>query len=277
MPSSTSAARSRRRGRGRPRRRGWRTRPSTTAGLIEWASSIGAGVEARRRRARRPPPCPAARPSAGRRPARARRSRRAARRRGARRGCRSPDAHLAGIGRRCATSTPKPSSPKKMLPMPATSGLHAQHLDLVGVEVEEAALPVELVGAGSSSTRPRRARRRRRRGTRPPPWPLTGEEQVVGVGAARRVAAARAVPAADVDAADHDGVGPRVDRGVDGRLPPRHGTRRRRRVGAGRRRLQRADRAVEARPHLGRHVVAAVDDGRGARRRCRGPRPSPRR
>ena len=70
--------------------------------------------------------------SARRRRARARRSRRAARRRGARRGCRSPRPGrrraCGRVGSRLATSTPKPSSPRKMLPMPATSVLMAVDL-----------------------------------------------------------------------------------------------------------------------------------------------------
>ena len=90
-----------------------------------------------------------------------------------------------------------------------------------------------------------------------------GEEEVVGVGPPRGVQAnRRALP--DLDPADPRGVGPGVDAGVDRWLPPRQ-----RRLGGSAssglgRRTDRADRAVQALPDLGRHVVAPVDDRGGA-------------
>ena len=78
----------------------------------------------------------------------------------------------AGATRRCATSTPNASSPKKMLPMPATStrarslphlARRPQRLELVGLEVQVAALPREHVGRGVVVERDRDVHARRRR------------------------------------------------------------------------------------------------------------------
>ena len=213
--------------------------------------------------------------AARRRPARGRRSRRAARRRGGRRGCRSrrparPRA-AAAPARRSATSTPKPSSPRKMLPMPATStrGVTArrlgvgERLDLVGVEVQVAALPgaelggrVVVDGDGHvvvavdvvehARHRGGSARRGTGRGRRP----------------GARGAAARALPWPT-------STPPTVSVSVPGSTPAsaagsHHGSR----PSPGRRARRRPARATGWRrarrsPDLGRHVVAAVDDGRG--------------
>ena len=134
------------------------TMPSTARGSIWWA------VERRRRRRGRPraratDTVPGGSPRAARRRARRGRSRRAARRRGAPPGCRSPrpgrPSGTAAPARRWATSTPKPSSPMKMLPMPATSvfvAVIASGSDFVGVEVQVAAVPRCSSVAGSSSS-----------------------------------------------------------------------------------------------------------------------------
>ena len=82
---------------------------------------------------------------------------------------------------------------------------------------------------------------------------MAGEEHVVGVGPPRRPQPT-GVPGRDLDAADQDGVGPRVDRGVDAGLPPRHGAR------AGVRHRAAGRSVADASPcsraqSLGRHVV----------------------
>ena len=120
---------------------------------VDHGRAVVAGSGAATGRARTRRPCPAARPSA-------------ARRQDERvvaveqlvgevdaADAEVGDPHAVGhrpLASRLATSTPKPSSPRKMLPMPATSvlviGRLAERLDLVGVEVEVPALPVELLG-----------------------------------------------------------------------------------------------------------------------------------
>ena len=91
-----------------------------------------------------------------------------------------------------------------------------------------------------------------------------GEEEVVGIGPPGG-AQANGGALADLDPADPRGVGPGVD--LASTPGSHHGSA----LGLGCiRRLaadgpQRADGAVQALPDLGRHVVAAVDDRRGAR------------
>ena len=176
--------RARRAGRARP--------PGSSSGRRRWsgrsASTSGSKTTHGARRLAR---------AASRRSARARRSRRAARRRGARRGCRSRRRArrraAARASMRLTTSTPKPSSPRKMLPMPATRTVHRATTSISsGWKYEEPALPLEDVGSpGRRRASRRRAGRRRRRGRRPSRSPAAGEEQVVGVGPPRRARGAR--------------------------------------------------------------------------------------
>ena len=214
------------------------------------------------------PGCPAARPSARHRRARARRSPRAARRRGARRGCRSP----RRARRRAWADASQPVGDfdaeavvaEEDVADAGDEDLHRlasavrSGIDLLGMEVEERPCHSKISAAGSSSrvtatcSLPSTSLK-----TPATVAPSTGEEHVVGVGAPRRLephGGARA----HLDAVDHRRVGPRVDLRVGARVPPRHAA-----AGGssatGRR--DRTDRAVEAGPHLGRHVVAPVDDG----------------
>ena len=249
--------------------------PSTAAGFmrvrVDRSAHVVAVGESPTSGSRRDA-CPAARPSGTRRRARARRSRRAARTRGARRGCRSrrparPRARPR-CARRCATSTPKPSSPRKMLPIPATSTsvvtahLEAQRLDLVGVEVEVAALPVEHLGRGSSSTVDRDVLLAVDVVEHPGHGGAPCPARNMSCASARRDGRSRTlVPFATSTPAITRcrSTGRRRRRR---RVPPRQ------RSSAGRRRSRGAsdaDRAVQSLPHLGRHVVEAVDDRGGAR------------
>ena len=143
------------------------------------------------------------------------------------------------------------------------------HLELVGEEEEVAALPGQHLGGGvvvdghghllGAVDVVEDAGHRRRHAV---------EEQVVGIGATGGTQD-------DLRPLGHDGgahpcaVRPRIDLGVHARVPPRSrvvGRGRGLGVGVGRRvgrdvGVDVAHGAVEALPGLGRHVVAAVDDG----------------
>ena len=189
------------------------------------------------------------------------------------------EAHAVGRAvvpaRRSATSTPKPSSPKKTLPMPAARTFTA-------------APP--RPGRSSSSGPARRAARSRvvvegdgdvvvavdvvehagHGGV------LAGEEHVVGVGPPRRAQHHLGAPADDPArhrrrVSANGSTAPSMPGSHHGAAPGCAGS------GAGADGADRADGAVQPLPDLGRHVVAAVDDGRRPRDRCRAPRPSPRR
>ena len=166
-----------------------------------------------------------------------------------RRGCRSRRpgrrrAAAAAASRR-ATSLPKPSSPRKRLPMPATRTGHRrviarppgrQRLDLVGCEVVVPAGACrrgrgrvvlehdgEVRAAVDVEVAPRARRRSARRGTCP---------------ARRRAgtaAAAPGCPCATGDAADEHRSVSGCARRVLARVPPRHRRRRHRDVALGRR------------------------------------------
>ena len=144
-------------------------------------------------------------------------------------------------------------------------GHGAERLDLVGMEEEVAAVREEHLGGGVVVDGDRdvhlavdvveHAGDRRHQAV---------EEHVVRVGAARRVEP-HARAGAHLDPGDDHGVGPRVDRGVDRGLPPRQRRLVAGRLGRAPRRTELAHRAVQARPHVGLHVVDAVDDRGGTR------------
>ena len=207
---------------------------STVAGLIEWASRAGARSTRRsspvRPRAR--PRCPAASPSGS---ASTSTSSVVAVEQlvgevdaadaevGDPHACRMAPARRAGR----ATSTPNPSSPKKMLPIPATSTLIGPRSipprsRRGGSRGSDPATPSASV-AGSSSRVTAMCcstvdvAEHAGDGGR-----LAGEEDVVGVGRADDQAAGRTfVPAATSTPAITTDVGPRVDRRVDAGVPPR--------------------------------------------------------
>ena len=176
-------------------------------------------------------------------------------------------AHAVGAAashaRRSATSTPKPSSPKKMLPMPATRTSHRSSTSS-GREVVEAALRRQQLGGGIvvegdgevvvAVDVVEHARHRGRPGRRG-----TGRgRRRAGVGRSTHLRA----PADGPTPADRRPCRPNGSTAPStARIPPRCGAglRRVRRRCRGR---QRADGAVQPLPDLGRHVVAAVDDGR---------------
>ena len=156
-PRRATPARSRRPAPGRPCRRGRRAgrarrRVHACGPRARGRRVARSPVTADRARSR--PRCPAARPWARRRRGRARRSRRAARRRGARRGCRSRST-------RTPSGSRAPAQPVGHLDAEAVVAeedvadaghehLHGarlvrhERLDLVGVEVEVAALPASM-------------------------------------------------------------------------------------------------------------------------------------
>ena len=289
---------------------------ASTTGLRPMPSSIDAGSQpttstrvdraaeaGERARARRPGSCGGRRPpTAGRRRSRSgsstetvpgslalaerrrrgrgRRSRRAARRRGARRGSRSRRPRTP-VGQRRAGQAAGHLDAEAVVAEEDVADAGDQHpspqLHLVGREVEVAAVRRQQLGGrivveGDGEV----VARRRRRGTPRRRWRAgrrgtgRGRRRGATVGArpacpgrrrARRRRPCRRTGRRRASTpGSHHGAAP----GCDG-------------SGAGADARQRADGAVQPLPHLGRHVVPAVDDGRGASDPCPAPRPSPRR
>ena len=249
----STPARSRRRAAARPRRPGRpacraRSRGSSSGrrrpASVSPAASTGASGSNTR-------PCPAPRPSGGRRPGRGGRSRRGARRRGARPGCRSRRrARRPGTGR----------ASQPVGDLDAEAVVAEEDVADPGHEHPSAALtrPPRSRRGGStgsgpaSRARPRPGRRRAVTATCRSPSTSWNTPATVAAMPARNMSwasARRAGPQphlgalADVDAADAERVGPRVDRGVHRRVPPRD--RGPRRSGGGRRGPDRPDGPVQ--------------------------------